>query len=207
MNYKLIIFDFDGTLADSFPFFQRTLNTLADLYGFKRIEPEEIDSLRGLDVRQMMKHVGMPAWKMPFVANKFIRLMATSIHQIQLFDGVSNLLKQLSDMGVQLAIVSSNSEENIRHVLGTQNAALISHYGCGTSVLGKSRKFRKLVAKSGFSPSDILCIGDEIRDMEAAKQEGMAFGAVTWGYTRIDAFKSYPDIALFHTINDIFQAV
>jgi phosphoglycolate phosphatase len=38
MTYRLAIFDFDGTLADSFPFFLSVFNTIADLHGFRRID-------------------------------------------------------------------------------------------------------------------------------------------------------------------------
>ncbi|GAB4029933.1 HAD hydrolase-like protein [Spirosoma gilvum] len=207
MNYKLVIFDFDGTLADSFPFFRQTFNTLADIYQFKRIDPKEVDQIRGLTVRQMMKHVGMPAWKMPFVARTFIRLMGDNISQIQLFDGITDLLKQLASQGIQLAIVSSNSEENIRRVLGPENAALIRYYRCGTAIFGKSSQFRKVATKSGISHRNILCVGDEVRDLEAARKEQMAFGAVAWGFTRSDSFNTYSGIELFHTVDDIHRAV
>lgn len=207
MKYKLVIFDFDGTLADSFPYFLRTVNTLATTYNFPRIEPENVDQLRGLDARQMMKNAKLPAWKIPLIANAFIRLMAKDIDQIRLFEGVPDLLKQLSDQGVRVAIVSSNSEENIRQVLGPENAALIMYYGCGTSLFGKQHKFRKAIAKSGVMASEVLCIGDEVRDVEAAKEAALAFGAVAWGYTRIDVLEAQADIDLFYTVDDILQAV
>ncbi|MBD2752934.1 HAD-IA family hydrolase [Spirosoma validum] len=207
MKYKLVIFDFDGTLADSFPYFLSTINILAETYNFPRIEPENVDQLRGMDARQLMKNAQLPAWKVPLIANSFIRLMNRDIDQIQLFKGIPELLKQLSDHGVQLAIVSSNSEENIRRVLGSKNAYLISHYGCGTSLFGKQSKFRKAIAKSGVTPGEVLCVGDEIRDLEAAKEASIAFGAVSWGYTRVDALEAYPGVELFYHADDIVRAV
>lgn len=207
MKYKLVIFDFDGTLADSFPYFLSTVNILAEKYSFPRIEPKNVDQLRGMDARQLMKNAQLPAWKIPLIANSFIRLMNRDIDQIQLFNGISELLKQLSEHGVQLAIVSSNSEENIRRVLGPENASLITHYGCGTSLFGKQSKFRKALAKTGVTSDDVLCVGDEIRDIEAAKDARLAFGAVSWGYTRVDALEAYSGIDLFYTTDDIAQAV
>lgn len=132
MNYKLIVFDSDGTLADSFPYFLRIINSLATIYDFPPIDSHEVDQLRGLDARQMMKRAKLPAWKMPFIAHSFIQLMNRDIHQIRLFDGIPELLRKLATQGVKLAIVSSNSEENVRHVLGPESASLISYYGCGT---------------------------------------------------------------------------
>ncbi|GAB4019003.1 HAD hydrolase-like protein [Spirosoma koreense] len=207
MKYKLVIFDFDGTLADSFPYFLSTVNILAETYNFPRIDPEDVDRLRGLDARQMMKHAKLPAWKIPLIANSFIRLMARDIDQIRLFDGIAELLEQLSRQGVRLAIVSSNSEANIRRVLGPDNAALITYYGCGTSLFGKQHKFKKAMTKSGARSDETLCIGDEIRDILAANEAAIACGVVGWGYTRADAFSAYAGVELFHTVDDICQAV
>jgi phosphoglycolate phosphatase len=207
MNYKLVIFDFDGTLADSFPYFLRTINILAVRYNFKQVEPEHVDQLRELDARQMMKLAQLPAWKIPFIARSFIRLMSRDIDQIQLFDGASTLLKQLSDRGVRLAIVSSNSEGNIRRVLGPENATLISHYACGAGLFGKPRKFRRVMAKHGVKATETLCIGDEIRDIDAARKVNTAVGAVAWGYTHINALKGYTDITLFNTFEEILLTV
>lgn len=207
MNYKLVIFDFDGTLADSFPYFLRTVNVLAETYNFPTINPDDVDQLRGLDARQMMKRANLPVWKIPLIARSFIRLMARDIDQIQLFDGIRSLLQQLADAGVRLAVVSSNSEDNIRKVLGPQSAVLITYYGCGTSLFGKQHKFRKAMSLSGVTPNETLCVGDEIRDIEAAKEAATAFGAVAWGYTRVDVLITFPAISVFYTPNDIARAV
>ncbi|GAB3045638.1 HAD hydrolase-like protein [Spirosoma pulveris] len=207
MLYKLVIFDFDGTLADSFPYFLRTINTLAVRYNFKQIEPGHVDQLRALDARQMMKLAKLPAWKIPFIARSFIQLMARDIDQIPLFTGVSALLKQLAEQGVRLAIVSSNSETNIRQVLGPDNAALIQYYACGTALFGKQQKFRKVMARYGVSPRETLCIGDEIRDIDAARKVNAAIGVVSWGYTHVGALKVQPDIILFDSLDDIQKTV
>ncbi|GAB3923126.1 HAD hydrolase-like protein [Larkinella terrae] len=207
MNYKLVIFDFDGTLADSFPYFLRTINKLAATYNFTPINPEDVDQLRGLDAREMMKRAKLPAWKIPLIARSFIQLMTRDIDQIRLFDGIPELLKQLVRQGVRLAVVSSNSEANIRRVLGPECASLITYYGCGTSLFGKQHKFRKAMAVNGVGPAETLSVGDEIRDIEAAREVSTAFGAVAWGYTRPDVLKMYTDIAVFYTSADVIRAV
>ncbi|GAB4024574.1 HAD-IA family hydrolase [Spirosoma gilvum] len=207
MKYKLIIFDFDGTLADTFPYFLRTMNALADTYNFPVIQAQEVDQLRGLDARQMIKRAQLPAWKIPLIASSFIRRMAQDIDQIQLFNGIPQLLSQLASQGVKLAIVSSNSEENVRRVLGPVSASLISYYGCGSSLFSKQRKFKRAMEKTGTRPQETLCVGDEVRDIEAAQEATVAFGAVIWGYTRPDALAAYPGISLFHTPADIVRKV
>lgn len=207
MNYKLIIFDFDGTLADSFPYFLQTMNALATTYNFPKIDSQEVDRLRGLDARQMMKRARLPAWKMPLIARSFIQLMNRDINQIHLFDGIPELLRTLATQGVKLAIVSSNSEENVRQVLGTDNASLISYYGCGTSLFHKGHKFKRAMAKLKIKPEETLCIGDEMRDIEAVQKVATAFGGVAWGYTRSDALEANPGVIMFYTPKEIVEAV
>ena len=182
MNYQLVIFDFDGTLADSFGFAVDAFDILADAHGLRRFDRACLDQLRSQDPRTLMAHIGLPAWKLPRVAMHFRQLMAAEIDRIGLFDGVPELLQQLAARGVTLAVVSSNSLDNVRAVLGEEHAALISHYECGASLFGKRRKLRQVLARTGVPAAKVLCIGDEVRDIEAAHGEGLDFGAVTWGY-------------------------
>ena len=60
-RYDLVVFDFDGTLADSFPWFCSVLNGVADRYRFRRVEDGEIDTLRGMGASAIVRHLGIPA--------------------------------------------------------------------------------------------------------------------------------------------------
>jgi phosphoglycolate phosphatase len=185
MKYKLVIFDFDGTLADSLPFFLGAADRLADKYRFKRLSEQDLETVRDYGARRMLQHVGLPAWKVPLVATEFRRMMARDIRQIALFDGVEQALRALAGRGAMLAVVSSNSLENVRTVLGEDLAGAIAHFECGVSLFGKSAKFRKILAQSRCAHSDAIYIGDGIEDREAARRQNIAFGAVSWGYTNI----------------------
>ena len=95
-GYRLVIFDFDGTLADSFPWFSRVFNDIADRYRFRRIAPDEAQRLRGLTTRELMRDLGIPSWKIPFIANHMRQRVARDIDAIHLFDGVGAMLSRLS---------------------------------------------------------------------------------------------------------------
>ena len=203
MKYRLAIFDFDGTLADSFPWFLAVVNEAADRYRFRRMGGDEAEALRGHDARHIMAHVALPAWKLPLVARWMRRRMAQDISAISLFPGVGEMLHRLSNDRVAIAVVSSNSAANVRRVLGPANAALVRHYGCGAPLFGKRAKLRKVLRESGVPAAAALCIGDEIRDLHAARAEGIAFGAVAWGYTRADALAALAPDELFATVDEI----
>ena len=202
-KYRLVIFDFDGTLADSFPWFMGVVNDAAARYRFKRIEDAELDTLRGYSARQMMKHLSVASWKLPLIVRHMRRMKAADLQQIRLFEGVDDLLRSLSDRGVELALVTSNAHENAVRILGPENAACIRYYECGMSIFGKRAGFRRVLRRSGIPREEAICIGDEIRDLEAARAEGIAFGAVSWGFTHVDSLRAHGPAEVFATVDDI----
>ncbi|WP_434619743.1 HAD hydrolase-like protein [Azospirillum sp. B2RO_4] len=202
-GYRLAVFDFDGTLADSFPWFIGVLNGVADRYGFNRVRADEVERLRGYDARQIMRHLRVPGWKLPFIANHMRQLMARDIDGIRLFDGVPEMLRALNGMGVAVAVVSSNSVENIRNILGAETAGRVAHYGCGASLFGKAAKFRKVLRAAGVPAELAVGIGDEVRDIDAARKLGMGCAAVAWGYARADALAARRPDRLLTRVEEI----
>jgi phosphoglycolate phosphatase len=205
MKYKLAIFDFDGTLADSFPWFLGIMNDVADKYRFRRIEDDEIETLRRYDNRKIIEHVGMPMWKMPLVARYMRKRMAADIHGIALFPEAVRMLRDLNGKGVTPAIVTSNSLANVKAVLGQENAGLIKYYACGARLFGKTAKIKKVVRQSGIPCQQTICIGDEIRDLHAARAAGTAFGVVSWGYANPESFKPLSPEEVFSSMSDIAE--
>jgi len=189
MTYHLAIFDFDGTLADSFPFFLSVFNTIADQHGFKRIDTAHAGQFRHYSMRRMMAHVGLPAWKLPAVSRSFMAMMKDSAHAIPLFDGVADALRHLAAQGVRLALVSSNSEHNVRQVLGPELAGLFVQFECGMSIFGKAGRIRAVVKDCGVAAREVIYVGDQGTDAQAARKAGVAFGAVHWGYASIEALR------------------
>ncbi len=199
MRYRLAILDFDGTLADSFPFFISVFNQIADQHGFRRILPGEVEGLRHHGAREMMRHLEMPAWKLPMVSKTFIGLMKENTSRIALFPGIESVLHQLAQDGVCLTVVSSNSDENVKQVLGPQLSGLITQFECGMSIFGKASRIRSVLKKAAVSPQHAIYIGDQSSDAEAARKAGVAFGAVHWGYAPIEALRRVaPEVEFEH---------
>jgi phosphoglycolate phosphatase len=205
MQYQLIIFDFDGTLADSFPWLNSILNQLAEQYHFEPIEQSEVETLRGYSVRQMIARTRMPPWKIPLLAYDVRRRMAQNIEQVQLFEGVNEMLAQLAGQGLTLAVVSSNARQNILRVLGPENAACFKHFECGVGLGGKPARYRKLLRQNRLAPGQALCIGDELRDLEAAQQAQIDFGAVAWGYASPAALQACGPALSFASVAEIAE--
>jgi phosphoglycolate phosphatase len=146
-------------------------------------------------------------WKVPFIAARFRSLMAKQIEMIAPFPGVPDLLGRLAQAGSTLAIVTSNSCANVRRVLGRKNMGLVAACEGGVSVFGKHMKLRKVLRRIGIHPAQAIFIGDEIRDIEAARHAGIASGAVAWGFTDLDALRAHSPDMLFSTVDEMLQTL
>jgi phosphoglycolate phosphatase len=201
MPYDLIIFDLDGTLADSFPFFVSVHNRLADRHRFRRIEPAQIATLRTLSAREVMRHVGLPRWKLPLVAHSFVQLMREA--DVRLFDGVGDALERLHRRGAAIALVSSNASDNCRRVLGEQHWRRLAHIECGASIFGKRRRIARVLKATGTPPRRAIYVGDQITDADAARAAGVDFGAVAWGYGTPQSLRRLQPAHLFQHADEL----
>jgi phosphoglycolate phosphatase len=206
-GFALVVFDFDGTLADSYAWLVGALNRLARVYGFRSVEKAEEPGLRQLGAAAILQQLRIAAWKRPLVAHALRRLMAREIAQIGLFPGIPPLLETLAACRIPLAIASSNARENISLVLGAPRLALFERLECGIGLGGKAARLRALRRRYRIAPGGMLYIGDEIRDLEAARAAGAASGAVAWGYNHADALRAQGPDYWFDQPADIARLV
>lgn len=203
MNYKMVIFDFDGTIADTFPWVLDKLAYIAAKYNLKHPDPEEIERLRTFSVSQAIKQLQIPAWKIPLISRDIQSLMQTQIDKINLFNGIPEMFQNLHEQNTVVGIASSNSRENIERVIGEKIASTIDFFDCGISLTGKDKRLKNILKKSGVPIQDSLYVGDEIRDIESTKKINMPFGAVSWGYAKVDALKAYQPQEVFESVQDM----
>ncbi len=204
---RLVIFDFDGTLSDSGDWFLSVVDQLARRFRFRTVGADEIEMLRHRSSREVIEFLGISRWKMPLIARHLRKLVGRNAHQIELFPGTPDLLERLAATGVKIALVTSNSEANARKILGEQHAARIDLYCCGSSLFGKAPKFRRVVKKMAIPAAATLAIGDETRDVDAAREVGMRAGSVLWGYASEAVLTALQPDALFREPQDILDYV
>ena len=204
---RLVIFDFDGTLSDSGDWFLSVVDELARKFRFRTVQPGEVDMLRNKSSRDVIEFLGISKWKLPLIARHVRRLVGRNVHQIELFPGTPDLLEQIAATGVKIALVTSNAEDNARKILGPVHAARIDCFACGSSLFGKAPKFRRVLRKMGVKPLEVLAIGDETRDVDAAREVGMRAGSVLWGYAAEELLVAMQPDVMFRTPQDIIEYV
>jgi phosphoglycolate phosphatase len=203
MPYRLVIFDSDGTLADTLPWMRSIFNDLAGEYRFRKVAADEFDEFRDLHGRELLKRLGLPLWKLPLVIAAMRRRMAAHEGPLQFFPGMDSALKTLAGAGVKLAVVSSNSRANVARVIGPELLPLFYHLDCGASIFGKAAKLRSMVRRAVVSATETIYLGDEIRDAEAARDAGVAFGAVAWGQHRMETLLTEKPALAFQTVEEM----
>jgi phosphoglycolate phosphatase len=149
----------------------------------------------------------IPLWKVPLIVRHFRRLKAEHADEIRIFPGATATLEALKAEGVQLALVTSDSEPNVRHQLGSSHFELFSAVECNASLFGKAAKFRRVIERSPCPRNEIVAIGDEIRDIEAARKVGICSAAVAWGYTNPSALRQHAPDFVFEDMEDIVATV
>lgn len=180
MRYALILWDFDGTLADTLPGLLQIFNDLASEFGLRPIV--DVQAVRDASPIQLLREQGISLWRLPALRNAIVRRQQSQMADIRLVPGMEEVLERLSRCGYRLGIVSSNSEDNIRTCLRANGAEqwfeLITGY---SHLLGKQRPLRQVLRRTKLKGRDVLYVGDEVRDIAAARRAGMDAAAVTWG--------------------------
>lgn len=200
---KMVIFDFDGTLTNTMDISALIYGRMSEKYGLRKLSAEELHNIKSLTSLQRIIKLGVPFYKIPKLYKESREISSEYIKLAQPYPGMEQLLTQLKDEGIILAIVSSGNEENIKGFLSIHNLDQFSFVEGKASLNGKKRIIKKLLKKTTFEIKDTVYIADEIRDIKSCKDLSMKIIAVSWGFDDITLIeKANPDF-IAHSITDI----
>ena len=204
-NIKILIFDFDGTIADTFHHTMKITNILSDEFKFKKVHDHEIDFLKGKTVQEIIKHLNVPILKIPNIVAKARSELLKNIDAIDPIDGLKNILPLIKQAKVQMGILTTNSRENVEKFLKANDMEIFDFIISTSRVWGKNHGLRKLMQEQKIKAANILYVGDETRDIEAAKKEGIKVIAVTWGYNSHAILETFSPDFIAHTPEELFD--
>lgn len=203
---KTVIFDFDGTIADSFATVVAIFHDLT--HRSKLVTPEEIVRLRRMRLLDVAKAEHIAGWRIPFLIILGRRRMTKRLGEVQVFGGMGEVIKQLQADDYQLFIMSSNSTMNVKKFLQQNELSqyFSKVYG-GVGLLGKARALRKILRQNQLAATDCVYVGDEPRDIEGSKEAGVPCIAVSWGFNAADLLREHKPLAVVNTPEKLLMTI
>jgi len=195
MNYiKTLIFDFDGTIADTLPHIIAIANSFVKEYGIKKITKKDLELLKGKTPWQIMKEFKIPPYKVPFIVLKVQSLLHKEMNKVKIFPGIKSTLKALKKKNMSIGILSSNSKKNVMAFLKKNNMNMFDFIHSENNLFGKSKALRNIMRRYKIEREDVIYVGDEVRDIKACKKAKIPIISVSWGFNKYSLLKKYkPD--------------
>jgi len=183
---KYIIFDFDGTIADTFSFAEKIGKDIANRYSIT-ISSEEA---REVGFKTALLKSGFPLWHLSKTINEFKKRMSVNIvNDVEMINGIKPVLLSLYEK-YRLGILSSNSKQNIEKFLRRHNTYnLFEFIYSDSSVFGKHVVLKRLCKKLNIDKNKLIYVGDEDRDIYAANRLGIKSIAFSGGYNNESVLK------------------
>jgi phosphoglycolate phosphatase-like HAD superfamily hydrolase len=188
MAYRTIIFDFDGTLADTLEESRRIYNLLAGDYSLREVLADELPQLRNFSLLELLDHLGIPKRRVPTLLSRGTSMMRSNISRLPLISGIGGILPEMRSRAKSFGVLTSNAEENVDLFLKAHGLREHFDFISSTSRLtGKSGHLRAIRKTFSLHAEEMLYVGDEIRDIKASKKAGIAVAAVTWGFNSAES--------------------
>jgi len=179
---KLIIFDFDGTIANSFSVLVEIINELSKEEGIDQFSSEQIEKARDLPMREIIFQLKISRWKLPFLIRKIQKKFAQKISQVQPIEGIIPVLNELKIAGYVLGVLSSTRKEILDQFMRENKIDAFTFVHSEKNLFGKAKIIKKILKEHALLPSEAVYVGDESRDIDAANEAKLESVAVSWGF-------------------------
>lgn len=183
---KLVIFSFDGTLADTSPGILYCFNTTAAAMGYAPVDHDALRSVIGITLEQGFKKLyNMSDDELEYASNNYSKLYSQKGKEMfTMYHGMKDALRTLKNKGCLLAIATQKHAMYTADILKFSGIDDLFDTVCATDVntnLTKSSQLAKACEQIGVSVNDSIFVGDSEVDAEGAKKSGMDFAAVLYG--------------------------
>jgi phosphoglycolate phosphatase len=208
MIKKVIIFDFDGTIADSHDLLVEITNRLSGEFGYQPVEPEDILELKHLSSREIVNQSRISIFKLPFLLRRVKSEVNKEIVKLKPIPGIEKTLWELKQHGYQLGIITSNSRDNVITFLNNHNLEGVFDFVCATpTIFGKHKTIKRFLWQNQIIAENAIYVGDETRDVKAAKDSKVKVISVGWGFNSSRVLAEYEPDFLVDRPKDLIKAV
>lgn len=187
------VFDFDGTIVDSISHSLPLYNLMANEHGFRELNREDFERFRSMSLMEALAYLNIPKLKIPALTIQARKLLRQHLDKMKMYPGMPELLNKLNLNQVPFGVLTSNSKSNVEYYF--QRLALpqprfidsVSILTTKASILKKKRR--------QLNEYELVYIGDEVRDIHAARQARCKIISVDWGFNTHKSLKQHqPDL-------------
>ncbi len=208
MTNKVIVFDFDGTIADTYQAIVDITNDLSSEFGYQPMNEEELLLLKNLSSQEIVRRTEISLFKIPFLVKRVQKELGQQIADLSPIKGMESVLLELKQRNYILGIVTSNVKENVVLFLQNNNLEyLFDFIYSETNIFGKHRIINEIVRKRKLNKTDVIYVGDETRDIRSARKSGISVIAVGWGFNSQEILAEYKPDFLAIKPTELLEAI
>ena len=208
MGEKLtVIFDFDGTLANTVDLVARIYNEHADEFGALPIDMAEISVYRKLGYKKAMKKAKIRWTVLPRMVLFISREMKQHMGEVKPYPGVVKVLKNMQEAGISIGVLTSNNAGLVNDFFESNNFPVFDFIVSEKTMFGKEKALKKIMKRHGLPHHRVIYVGDEPRDITACKKAGIRVVGVTWGVGGREGLVSTPPDWLVDTSNELLDVI
>ena len=208
MKYKAIFFDLDGTLTNPEEGIVNSIRSAADFYGVKTVKSDLRKYIGPPLLDTFIELVGQEKAE-EAVAKYRERFKPIGLYENEIYEGVAETLEALKQKGYILATASSKPQPFVDTILEHFDIKKYFDFVGGASLDGGISKKEDVIdivlKETGFSPKDVLMVGDRMFDLQGASEFGMDAVGVLYGFGSRRELEAWNNIALIDNICELLK--
>ena len=186
---KAVIFDFDGTMATTEVATMEALNVLATKYGYALLSPADMEDYKRIGAKRFYKRLRVPFWKLLAFSREAREEYGKKIWELELHQGILDVTRGLKTNNYILGVITSNMSGRVGDFLLSNEIVQMDFISAGGGFFGKAKMLSKLLREYNLESGNVVYVGDETRDVEAALKAGVLFVGVSWGLGTKDSLE------------------
>ena len=208
MNEKpTVIFDFDGTLANSLELVFKLYNEHVDEFGYLPLDKSEFNALRKLGYKKAMRKKKVKMRMLPKMLVTIGREMRQRMDEVLPYEGIVAVIESLKSQGYSVGVLTSNQAPLVKEFFEKHEFPAFDFIVSEKTLFGKEKALRKIIKRYSLRKDSVIYVGDEPRDVAACRKAGIPIIGVSWGLAGNEGYlKAQPDV-LVHTPKELLAEI
>ena len=202
-----VIFDFDGTLANTLELVARIYNEHHKEFGSQPIDMSELATYQKLGYKKAAKKAGIKWYKIPKIIRTISHEMKQHMDEVEPFPGVIALVGKLQKEGVSVGVLTSNSHELVTDYFASQKFPEFDFVVSEKTLFSKEKALRNIIEHRELDPQRVVYVGDEPRDVTSCHKAGIRVIGVDWGVGGVEGLTPVKPHSIVHTTKELHSEI